>query len=127
MPSFINHSGIVLPRIPGLFGNTGEPTMSEEQEIRAFAAAVRDSFAAHRPDVRYLERMYPDYANGPVVAVVLHGLATLSPELDNARSAIVEIARRAFAGRAFQVVTCADSDDRARWCLTGQPIPDAKP
>ena len=96
--------------------------MSEEQEIRAFAAAVRDVFAEHEPDVRFLERMYRDYGNGPVVAVVLHGVAILSPELDDARSAIVEIARRAFAGRVFQVVTCADGDDRARWCLTGQPV-----
>jgi hypothetical protein len=85
------------------------------------------SFAAHRPDVRYLERLYPDYGNGPFVAVVLHGLATLSPELDNARSAIVKIARRAFVGRSFQVVTCADADDRARWCRTGQQIPEARP
>jgi hypothetical protein len=102
-----------------------EPAVTEDQGIRAFAAAVRESFPEHRPDVRYLERMWRDDGNGPVVAVVVHGVTSLSPELDRVRCAVVAIARRAFAGRAFQVVICADGEDRARWCLTGQPVATA--
>jgi hypothetical protein len=102
-----------------------EPDATEEQAIQAFAAAIREGFAEHQPDVRHLERMYRDYGNGPVVAVVLHGIPILSPELDRVRSAVVAIAKQAFAGRAFQVVTCTDDEDRARWCLTGQPVATA--